>query len=79
MQFWIKYLCNHLWWCADNCHGDNELLKVATVYPFEGKLFTGCKHDTLNMDIVETTLWTRKKSKAHNTLTERSYITKNII
>lgn len=64
LHFWIKSICNHLWWCANNCNGDKDLLEeswksiiqhVANVHTFEGKLFTECKHDTLNLDIVEST------------------------
>jgi len=24
---WIKSVSNHLWWCADTCNGDKELLR----------------------------------------------------
>lgn len=79
LHFWIKSICNHLWWCANNCNGDKDLLEeswksiiqhVANVHTFEGKLLTECKHDTLNLDIVESTRWLNKNSKAHNALKE---------
>lgn len=79
LHFWIKSICNHLWWCAKHCNGDKDILEeswksiiqhVANVHTFEGKLFTECKHDTLNLDIVEGTRWLNKNSKAHNALKE---------
>ncbi|CAG2187304.1 unnamed protein product [Mytilus edulis] len=27
LNFWIKAICNHLWWCASNCEGDKVLLE----------------------------------------------------
>ena len=31
VNFWIKSICNYLWWCASNCKGDKDVLEESWI------------------------------------------------
>ena len=72
---WIHSISNHLWWCAQTCNKDPELLcaKWLSIIPHTSNvhvwgdgegLFDKCSHDT----ICSATKWLEPNSPPHNAL-----------
>ena len=79
LNFWIKAICNHLWWCASNCEGDKVLLEeswlsicdhIVNTHTFEGKIFKQCAHTFIPTDVAAKKKWLVRESKAHKALKE---------
>ena len=78
---WIQSISNHLWWSAQTCNGDAQLLTdkwvsivhhISNVHEWvgnEGSQFTKCVHPTLTTEEQRGKKWMRPGSVVHRTLT----------
>ena len=78
---WIQSISNHLWWSAQTCNGDAQLLidkwvsivhHISNVHEWvgdEGSKFTKCVHLTLTPEEQRSKKWLRSGSIVHRTLT----------
>ena len=77
---WIKSVSNHLWWCADSCEGNKELLREkwisivhhsANVHHWDSAdLYHECAHPPIPRNVARTKRWLRPGSPAHEALKE---------
>lgn len=76
---WSQSICNHLWWCASNCNGDEDLLveswsaiihHTVNRHEFPGVCYTKCAHPQLTDDQQRRKKWLIPDSAAHNALKE---------
>ena len=77
---WIQSISNHLWWSAQTCNGDAQLLidkwvsivhHISNVHEWvgdEGSKFTKCVHLTLTPEEQRSKKWLRSGSIVHRTL-----------
>ena len=75
---WIHSISNHLWWSAQTCEGNPDLLcakwtsiiyHITNVHQWDGnELFDHCAHDTLSPDEEQTKGWLERNGPAHNAL-----------
>ena len=78
---WIQSISNHLWWSAQTCNGDAQLLMdkwvsivhhISNVHEWvgnEGSQFTKCVHLTLTSKEQRSKKWMRSGRVVHRTLT----------
>ena len=78
---WIQSISNHLWWSAQTCNGDAQLLTdkwvpiihyISNVHEWvgiKGSQFTKCVHPTLTSEEQRSKKWMRSGSVVHKTLT----------
>jgi len=68
---WVKSISNHLYWSAQTCNGDEQLLRekwmscvnhVANVHSWNGEKMTSCEHGIIEND---DTAWLDMDSAAH--------------
>ena len=77
---WIKSVSNHLWWCADTCEGDKNLLREkwisivhhsANIHSWDSAdLYHECPHPPIPREEARTKRWLRPGSPAHEALKE---------
>ena len=77
---WIKSVSNHLWWCADTCEGDKDLLRekwisivhhTANVHSWDSAdMYHECAHPPIPRNVARTKRWLRPGSPAHEALKE---------
>ena len=77
---WIKSVSNHLWWCADTCNGDKELLRekwisivhhTANIHHWDSAdHYHECPHPPIPRNVARTKRWLRPGSPAHEALKE---------
>ena len=77
---WIKSISNHLWWCAETCEGDKELLRekwisivyhTANIHSWDSAdTYHQCAHPPIPRDVARTKRWLRPGSPAHEALKE---------
>lgn len=77
---WVQSISNHLWWCAQSCKGDPELLRrkwVAVLHHVvnehrwkEERKVHKCEHHKLSKNKVKKTTWLEAGSPAHIALEE---------
>lgn len=77
---WIKSISNHLWWCAETCEGNKELLRekwisivhhTANIHSWDSAdLYHECAHPPIPRNEARTKRWLRPGSAAHNALKE---------
>ena len=77
---WIKSVSNHLWWCADTCNANKELLRekwisivhhTANIHQWDSAdLYHECPHPPIPRDVARTKRWLRPGSPAHEALKE---------
>ena len=77
---WIKSVSNHLWWCADTCTANKELLRekwisivhhTANIHQWDSAdLYHECPHPPIPRDVARTKRWLRPGSPAHEALKE---------
>ena len=77
---WIKSVTNHLWWCADTCEGDKDLLRekwisivyhTANIHSWDSAdLYHECLHPPIPRDEARSKQWLRPGSPAHEALKE---------
>ena len=77
---WIQSISNHLWWAAQTCNGDAQLLTekwtsiiyhISNVHEWdggEGSVFNKCVHPTLPPEEQRSKKWLRSGSLVHTTL-----------
>ena len=76
---WIQSITNHLWWCAQTCNKDPELLcakwvsvvhHISNVHQWgDGDgLFDKCAHGTLSCEEIRAKLWLEPSSPSHTEL-----------
>ena len=77
---WIQSISNHLWWAAQTCNGDAQLLTekwtsiiyhISNVHEWdggEGSVFNKCVHPTLPPEEQRSKKWLRSRSLVHTTL-----------
>jgi hypothetical protein len=75
LQPWISAVANHLWYCADTCDGDADLLiekwlsvlhHVTNQHDWiTGDKFHKCEHEPYDRRDVKSTLWLQSGSDAH--------------
>ena len=75
---WIQSIINHLWWSAQTCNGDRQLLveKWTTIVHHIVKVhswtnchkFHHCDHDDLSQDTQRKKNWLSPNSPAHEAL-----------
>ena len=77
---WIQSISNHLWWAAQTCNGDVQLLTekwtsilyhICNVHEWDnGKdsVFNKCVHPTLPIEEQRSKKWLRSGSLLHTTL-----------
>lgn len=75
---WIKSVSNHIWWCADTCNGDKDLLRetwisivhhAANVHHWDSAdLYHECPHPPIPRNEARTKRWLRPGSPAHEAL-----------
>ena len=77
---WIQSISNHLWWAAQTCNGDAQLLTekwtsivyhISNVHEWNGgkdSKFNKCVHLTLPIEEQRSKKWLRSGSLVHTTL-----------
>ena len=87
---WIQSISNHLWWAAQSCNGDAQLLTekwlsivyhVSNVHEWNGgkdSKFNKCVHLTLPIEEQCSKKWLRSRSLVHSTLKNVVY-NKNLL
>ena len=77
---WIQSFSNHLWWAAQTCDGDAQLLvekwksivhHISNVHEWDNDseaLFPKCVHPTLFSEEERSKKWLRSGGTAHNAL-----------
>ena len=75
---WIKSILNHLWWCAETCEHNIELLiekwisiihHVANIHSWDcAYIYHQCFHPPITPDVARTKCKLRPGSPAHNAL-----------
>ena len=85
---WIKSVSNHLWWCADTCEGDKDLLRekwisivhhTANVHSWDSAdMYHECAHPAIPRNVARTKRWLRPGSPAHEALKEVVFV-KNLL
>ncbi|XP_077094810.1 uncharacterized protein LOC143746700 [Siphateles boraxobius] len=75
---WITSIINHLWWCAQTCEGNAELLRerwvsivhhVTNRHEWPGnRYYHKCPHEPLDEAVQRGKLWLKPGSVAHNSL-----------
>ena len=87
---WIQSISNHLWWAAQTCNGDAQLLTekwtsivyhISNVHEWdggEGSVFNKCVHPTLPPEEQRSKKWLRSGSLVHTTLKNIVY-NKNLL
>ena len=75
---WITSIINHLWWCAQTCEGNAELLRekwvsvvhhVTNRHEWPGnRHYHKCPHEPLDEAAQRGKLWLKPGSAAHNSL-----------
>ncbi|KAG1701362.1 HEAT repeat-containing protein 3 [Nymphon striatum] len=78
LQPWVNSIANHLWYCADTCGGDPDLLiekwlsvlfHVCNQHSWiTGEKFHRCEHGLYSRKDAKSTPWLRPESQAHETL-----------
>lgn len=78
LQFWLKALSNHLWWCCATCSGNAELLKekwlsflhhVTDVHSWNcSHLFHKCAHRALTRAERKEKAWLKRDSPAYEAI-----------
>ena len=73
-------MSNHLWWCADTCKADKELLRekwisivhhTANIHQWDSAvLYHECPHIHIPRDVARTKRWLRPSSPAHKAFKE---------
>src|SRR5664279_1566591 len=67
---WIRHIANHLYWSAQTCNGDGELLRekwvscihhIANVHAWNGEKLVHCEHG----EVDDNTCWLEIDSPAH--------------
>ena len=70
---WIHSVTNHLYWSAQTCNGNSDLLRekwtssirhIANIHHWNGELMTHCEYETVDADID----WLTVDSDAHKAL-----------
>ena len=77
---WIKSISNHLWWCAETCEGNKELLRekwisivhhTADIHSWDSKdIYHECPHPPIPPDEARKKRWLQPGSAAHDALRE---------
>lgn len=77
---WIRSITNHMWWCAESCGGDAQLLRekwlsvlnhISNRHHWSGStLFHKCAHKRLTAAEKKEIQWLDPKSEAFKTLKE---------
>ena len=77
---WIKSVSNHLWWCADTCNGDKELLRekwisivhhTVKIHQWDSAdYYHECPHPPIPRNVARTKRWLGPGSPAHEALKE---------
>ena len=77
---WIKSVSNHLWWCAETCEGNKELLRekwisivhhTANIHSWDSAdIYHECPHPPIPRDEARKKRWLRPCSAAHDALRE---------
>ena len=79
---WIQSISNHLWWAAQSCKGDAQLLvekwtsivhHISNVHEWDNgpnALFPKCVHPTLSPKEQCSKKWLKSGSATHNALRE---------
>ena len=80
LSAWIKSLSNHLWWCAETCEGNNDLLRekwlsivhhIANIHSWNSAdLYHQCAHPPIPRNVARTKKWLQPGSPAHEALRE---------
>ena len=77
---WIQSISNHLWWAAQTCNIDAQLLvekwksivyHISNVHEWDSDpkaLFPKCVHQTLSSEEERSRKWLRSSSVAHSAL-----------
>ena len=77
---WIQSISNHLWWSAQSCKGDAQLLvekwksilhHISKLHEWDSdpnSLFPKCVHPTLSPEEQSSKKWLKSGSAAHNAL-----------
>ena len=80
LLLWMQSISNHLWWAAQTCNGDAQLLTekwtsivyhISNVHEWdggEGSVFNKCVHPTLPPEEQRSKKWLRSGSLVHTTL-----------
>ncbi len=73
-------MSNHLWWCAETCEGNKELMRekwisivhrTANIHSWDcADLYNECPHPPIPGDVAQTKRWFRLGSPAHEALKE---------
>ena len=72
---WIRHIGNHLYWSAQSCNGDGELLKakwmsciyhITDVHSWNGELMVHCEH--ADIDDHDDVCWLEIESPAHKAM-----------
>ena len=76
----IKSISNHLWWCAETCEGNKELLRekwisivhhTADIHSWDSAdIYHKCPHPPIPRDEARKKRWLRPGSAAHDALRE---------
>lgn len=77
---WVKSISNHLYWCAETCEGNKELLRekwisvlyhVADIHSWDAaELYHQCPHPPIPPDVARTKRWLERGSPPHDALRE---------
>ena len=77
---WVKSITNHIWWSAQNCRGNPDILvemfqsvthHICNIHQWtSADLFHACTHQPLTQEQQITTKWLTPDSEAHRALQE---------
>ena len=80
LSAWIKLISNHLWWCAETCEEDNDLLQekwlsivhlTANIHSWNSaELYHQCASPPIPHNVARTKRWLQPGSPAHEALKE---------
>ncbi|VDH92225.1 Hypothetical predicted protein, partial [Mytilus galloprovincialis] len=74
---WIPSICNHIWYCSRQAHGDSDKLEetwrsllchISNRHTFPGKIVTQCGHPPLSPDDIRKKKWLNQDSQAYAAL-----------
>ncbi len=78
LMAWVRSITNHLWWCAQTCKGNAQLLRekwlsvfnhIINVHSWAGYTqFHKCAHSELSREEVAETAWLNPNSEAFKAL-----------
>ena len=85
---WVKAVSNHLWWCADTCGGNKEMIRekwlslihhVANIHTWDSaNIYHQCSHPPIPRHEAKKKIWLKPGTPPHDAL-KSVVLDKNIV